>query len=174
VIGRDPRRRSYDPNEAGLFDVGYADVPGIPFDFTAKPVAAPPQPPRQTIQVKIVRSDFDALGIRVPRVQGYRVELPEEWLTAVFTEDSVPELTPDIVGPSITKNQGIIGDGVDLNLKHLEEMRRSTLLFHVARLLLGTKWRDPGEFTCSASSSALPCSVLTPDWSAREAPIHPY
>jgi type III restriction enzyme len=41
--------------------------------------------------------------------------------------------------------KGIIGDGVDLNLEHLEEMRRSTLLFHVARRLLYTKWHDPGE-----------------------------
>jgi type III restriction enzyme len=49
------------------------------------------------------------------------------------------------VGPSITKNQGIIGEGVDLNLEHLEEMRRPTLLFHVARRLLYTKWRDPGS-----------------------------
>jgi hypothetical protein len=32
--------------------VEYADVFGIPFDFTAKPVIAPPQPPRETIQVK--------------------------------------------------------------------------------------------------------------------------
>jgi len=30
-------------------------VLGIPFDFTAKPVIAPPQPPRETIQVKAVR-----------------------------------------------------------------------------------------------------------------------
>jgi type III restriction enzyme len=28
--------------------VEYADVLGIPFDFTAKPVVAPPQPPRET------------------------------------------------------------------------------------------------------------------------------
>jgi type III restriction enzyme len=34
---------------------------------------------------------------------------------------------------------------VDLNLQHLEDMRRSTLLFHVAKRLLYTKWRDPGE-----------------------------
>jgi type III restriction enzyme len=49
------------------------------------------------------------------------------------------------VGPSITKNAGIIGEGVELSLEHLEDMRRSTLLFHVAKRLLYTKWRDPGE-----------------------------
>ncbi len=55
VIGRALRRQSYDLNEEGLFNVEYADVFGIPFDFTAKPVIAPPQPPRETIQVKAVR-----------------------------------------------------------------------------------------------------------------------
>ena len=96
---------------------------GIPFDFTAKPVVAPPQPPRETIQVKAMRPERDALEIRFPRVAGYRVELPEERLTAKFNDDSTLELTPDLVGPSKTRNQGIIGEGVDLNLEHLEHMR---------------------------------------------------
>jgi type III restriction enzyme len=75
VIGRALRRQSYELNEDGLFNVEYADVLGIPFDFTAKPVVAPPQPPREAIQVKAVRPDRDALEIRFPRVAGYRVEL---------------------------------------------------------------------------------------------------
>ncbi len=145
VIGRALRRQSYDLNEEGLFNVEYADVLGIPFDFTAKPVVAPPQPPRETVQVKAMRPERDALEIQFPRVEGYRVELPEERLTAVFNDDSVLELTPDLVGPSITKNAGIIGQDVDLSLEHLGDMRRSTLLFHVAKRLLFTKWRDPGE-----------------------------
>ena len=145
VIGRALRRQSYDLNEENLFNVEYADVLGIPFDFTAKPVVAPPQPPRETIQVKAIRPDRDALEIRFPRVAGYRVELPEERLIAEFTEDSVLELTPDLVGPSITKNAGIIGEDVDLSLEHLQDMRRSTLLFHITQRLLYTKWRDPGE-----------------------------
>ena len=145
VIGRALRRQSYDLNEEGLFNVEYADILGIPFDFTANPVVAPPQPPRETIQVKAIRPDRDALEIHFPRAAGYRVELPEERLTAEFNADSVLELTPDLVGPSITKNAGIIGEDVDLSLEHLEDMRRSTLLFHITQRLLYTKWRDPGE-----------------------------
>ncbi|MEQ1795093.1 MAG: DEAD/DEAH box helicase family protein [Nitrospira sp.] len=145
VIGRALRRESYDLNDEGLFDVRYADVLGIPFDFTAKPVVAPPQPPRETVHVKAVRPERDALEISFPRVEGYRVELPEERLTAKFNEDSILELTPDLVGPSITKNAGIIGEAVDLSLEHLDDMRPSTVLFHVAKRLLYTKWRDPGE-----------------------------
>ncbi len=144
VIGRALRRQSYDLNDEGLFNVEYADVLGIPFDFTAKPVVAPPQPPRETIQVKAVRPDRDPLEIRFPRIEGYRVELPEERLMANFNDDSILVLTPDIVGPTITKNAGIIGENVDLSLEHLEDMRRSTLLFHLTHRLLNTKWRDPG------------------------------
>lgn len=145
VIGRALRRQSYDLNEEGLFNVEYADVLGIPFDFTAKPVVSPPQPPRETIQVKAVRPDRDHLEIQFPRVAGYRVELPEERLTAEFNDDSILELTPDLVGPSVTKNAGIIGQDVELSLEHLQDMRRSTLLFHLTQRLLYTKWRDPGE-----------------------------
>ncbi len=145
VIGRALRRQSYDLNEEDLFTVEYADVLGIPFDFTAKPVVAPPQPPRETIQVKAMRPERDALEIRFPRVEGYCVELPEERLTTEFNDDSVLELTPDLVGPSITKNAGIIGESVDLSLEHLGDLRPSTLLFHLTQRLLYTKWRDPGE-----------------------------
>lgn len=145
VIGRALRRQSYDLNEENLFNVEYADILGIPFDFTARPVPAPPKPPRQTVNVKAVRPERDHLEIRFPRVEGYRVELPQERLSAQFNEDSVLELTPDLVGPSITRNEGIIGEGIDLNLKHLEDMRYSTILYHLTKRLLYTKWRDPGE-----------------------------
>src|SRR6266704_4833584 len=117
VIGRALRRQSYEQNEEGLFNVEYADVFGVPFDFTAKPVIAPPQPPRETVQVKAISPDRDPLEIRFPRVEGYRVELPEERLTAEFNDDSILVLTPDLVGPSITRNQGIIGESVDLSLQ---------------------------------------------------------
>jgi type III restriction enzyme len=145
VIGRALRRQSYDLNEENLFNVEYADVFGIPFDFTAKPVVAPPQPPRETIQVKAMRPERDALEIRFPRVEGYRVELPEERLEAEFTDDSVLVLTPEIVGPTQTRNEGIIGQAADMNLAHLADMRPSTLVFHVTQRLLYTKFRDPGE-----------------------------
>ncbi len=88
VIGRALRRQSYDLNEEELFNVEYADILGIPFDFTAKPVVAPPQKPRETIQVKAVRPERDHLEIRFPRVAGYRVELPEERLTAEFNVEN--------------------------------------------------------------------------------------
>ena len=145
VVGRALRRQSYDLNEEGLFHVEYADVLGIPFDFTAKPVVQPPLPPMDTVRVKAVTPERDTCEIRFPRVEGYRVELPEERLSAEFGDDSTLELTPELVGPAEVRNQGIIGEGVDLNLVHTGELRRSTLLYHLTRRLLETKWRDPGD-----------------------------
>lgn len=144
VIGRALRRQSYDLNEEGRFNVEYADVLGIPFDFTAKPVVVKPQPPIETIQVKAMRPERDHLEIRFPRVAGYRVELPEERLRAAFNDDSILELTPELVGPSVTHNQGILGEGVDLNLKHLAEVRVSSLLYELSKHLLLNHWRDAG------------------------------
>jgi type III restriction enzyme len=145
VIGRALRRQSYDLNEEGLFNVEYADVFGIPFDFTAKPVVAPPQPPRETVQVKAIRPERDACEIRFPRVEGYRIELPEERLAAQFNDESRLVLSPDIVGPSVTRNSGIIGKAEDMSLKHMADMRRSSLVFYLTQRLLYTKWRDSGE-----------------------------
>jgi type III restriction enzyme len=144
VIGRALRRQSYDLNEDGLFNVEYADVLGVPFDFTAKPVVVKPQPPRPTVQVNAVRPDRDALEIRFPRVQGYRVELPRERLKAEFNDDSVLALTPALTGPSVTQNRGIIGETADLSMKHLEALRETTLLYHLTKRLVYTQWRDPG------------------------------
>ncbi|MDR1854430.1 MAG: DEAD/DEAH box helicase family protein [Azoarcus sp.] len=142
VIGRALRRQSYEVNDEGLFNVEYADVFGIPFDFTAKPVVSKPQPPQETVQVKALRPERDHLEIQFPRVQGYRVDLPEDKLTAEFNDDHRLVLTPDLVGPSITRNSGIIGEAVDLSLEHLRDVRPSSLLMNLTKRLLYTKWRD--------------------------------
>ena len=145
VIGRALRRQSYDLNEEGLFNVEYADVLGIPFDFAAKPVVVVAVPPRQTIQVKAMRPERDKLEIRFPRVMGYRAELPNERLTAKFTEDSVLPITPELTGPSQTQNAGIVGESVNLTVSHLRDTRPSTILYKLTTHLLYTKWRNPGE-----------------------------
>lgn len=141
VIGRALRRQSYDLNEESRFGVEYADIFGIPFNFTAKPVPAPPQPPRETVQVRAM-SERAALEIGFPRVEGYRVELPDERLEARFDDDSTFVLTPDEVGATATQNQGIIGEAVNLTIERLKDERQSTILFHLTKHLLLTKWRD--------------------------------
>ena len=142
VIGRALRRQSYDLNEEGLFTVEYADVLGIPFDFTAKPVVSPPQPPRETVHVRAVRPDRDHLTMEFPRVAGYRVELPGETLVAAFNDDSTLELTPDLIGATTTKNSGIIGEQVDLTLAHTGHVRPAQVVYELTAHLVLNKWRD--------------------------------
>ena len=143
VIGRALRRQSYELNDKGLFDVEYADVLGIPFDFTAKPVPSKPQPVKPTVQVRAVSPERDGLESRFPRLDGYIVRLPAERLVAEFTDDHTMHLTPASVGPTETRNEGIIGEGVDLSLVHSREFRQSSLIFHLTNRLLHTHWRDP-------------------------------
>ncbi|WP_298648648.1 BPTD_3080 family restriction endonuclease [uncultured Tistrella sp.] len=145
VVGRGLRRQSYELNADGLFDVEYADILGIPFDFTAKAVVAPPAIPRETVRVRAVRPERDPLEIVFPRVEGYRVDLPDDRIDAEFSADSVLELTPDLVGPSIVKCRGIVGEEVDLTVEHLDGMRPSTVIYHLTRHMLYTRFRDPGE-----------------------------
>ena len=145
AVGRALRRQSYELNAQNLFDAEYADVLGIPFDFTAKPVIVPPPTPRETVQVQAISPERDDCEIRFPRVLGYRVELPGERLDADFTADSTLALTPELVGPTETRNQGLIGEGVDLTVEHLGSLRRAALEYHLTSRLLETKWRDPGE-----------------------------
>ena len=192
VVGRALRRQSYDLNDERLFNVDYADVPGIPFDFTARPVVAKAQKPRKTVPVRAVTPDRDACEIRFPRVQGYRVELPEEHVDAKFDEDSTLVLTPELVGPSITHNAGIIGERVDLNLVHRRDLRPSTLVDHLTKTLLEKHWRDPDqepklhlfgqlkrvtrrwlETTWSARAAPTPPSSCTRNWRTGPAPASP-
>ena len=145
VIGRALRRQSYELNEEGLFNVEYANVFGIPFDFAAQAVNSKQETPRQVVQVKAMRPERDNLEIQFPRVVGYKVELPNDRLTANFNDDSRLVLSPDLVGPGATDVAGIIGKTETFKLDHLAETRRSELLFHLTKHLVYNHWRGAGE-----------------------------
>ena len=144
VVGRALRRQSYELNEDDLFDVEYADILGIPFDFAAEPVVTKPRPPRETIRVRAMR-ERDHLEIRFPKVEGYRTELPSTALIPNFTNDHTLRLSPDVVGPSITEVQGIVGEGNKLTLEHTKDTRKSAILYSLAAHLLYNHYRDANE-----------------------------
>ncbi len=145
VVGRALRRYSYELNSDKLLDAEYADIFGVPFNFATQPIDPKPQPVRPVIQVQALRPERDHLEIRFPRVEGYRTELPEEKLAAKFNDDHRYVLTPEQVGPTEVRDAGIIGEGVDLNVRRLEHVRIATVRFELAKHLLLTKFRDPGE-----------------------------
>ncbi len=145
VVGRALRRHSYELNGEKLLEPEYADIFGVPFNFATQPIESKPQLVRPVIQVHAVRPDRDHLEIRFPRIEGYRTELPEEKLAARFTADHALELTPEMVGPTHVQNAGIIGETVDLDVTRLDQVRIATVRFELARHLLYSKFRDPGE-----------------------------
>ena len=187
VVGRALRRQSYELSEDGLFAAEYADVLGVPFDFTAQPSVTPPKPPASVVRVQAVSPERDSLEIVFPRVTGYRTELPEDRLDADFDADSNLELTPELVGPSVTRNEGIVGEGVTLTQEHLEATRPQTIAFHLATHLLDrhfrkpnappetavfrrlteitTRWMDEGRLRCSGNT--YPAQLLYRDVANR-------
>jgi type III restriction enzyme len=50
--------------------------------------------------------------------------------------------TPDLVGATETRNSGIIGETVDLNLVHTGDVRPSQVIYELTSHLLLTRWRD--------------------------------
>ena len=146
VVGRALCRQSYELNEHGLFEVEYADILGIPFDFTAKPVIAPIKKPKPVTRVQAIKAR-EHLSITFPRVTGYRKDLADEKITAVFKDDSRLLLTPELVGPCKTLLEGIVGKGVEIGPNNLEDMRPSQISFHLAKRLLMTRFRDADQET---------------------------
>ncbi|MBL8021385.1 MAG: DEAD/DEAH box helicase family protein [Leptospirales bacterium] len=141
VVGRGLRRQSYELGKDNLFPVEYADILGIPFTFTAKAVKSKPQAPQKHTVIEAVE-ERNHLEIMFPRVEGYRVELPEDKLTAQFNPDSELVITPELVGPSIVKQSGIVGETVNLTLGAADSMRDQTLIWRLTRLILTRHFLD--------------------------------
>jgi type III restriction enzyme len=142
VVGRGLRRQSYDLNpKTGLFDVEYADIMGIPFDFASSPQVAQPNKPKPVTRVHAIK-ERAALEIVFPRVSGYRRDLPSEKLEAVFTEDSRLVITPEDIGPTSVVMEGIVGASVTITPEVLERLRPSEISFNLAKHLLYTHFRD--------------------------------
>jgi type III restriction enzyme len=142
VIGRALRRQSYDLNEKGHFDVEYADVLGIPFNFASESVPAKITPPVERLHVHAVSPDRDHLEINFPRVIGYRVAKPPRKLKAVFAEDDRLVIRAKDVGATDTLNAGIIGAEINLNLEHTGDKLPSRILYTLTSDLIDYKYKD--------------------------------
>lgn len=145
VIGRALRRVSYRLNDEDRFDVEYADIFGIPFDFTAQPVSAKIKPPPAMVRVEAIRPERDNVEIRFPRVDGYRTELPRDVLNAEFTDDSTLELTPELTGSAKALNSGIVGEQAEITLDHLADTRLSTIQLRLADRIVRRELTEEGE-----------------------------
>ncbi len=146
VVGRGLRRRSYELNpKTGLFDVEYADVMGIPFDFTTSAQKSVPADPKPVTRVHAI-GDRDELEIVFPRIGGYRRDMPADRLVARFAADSALEITPADIGPTSVVMEGIVGEGVTITPSILERLRTSEISFNIAKHLLYQRFRDDDGF----------------------------
>jgi type III restriction enzyme len=145
VVGRGLRRLSYDLNNKALFDVEYAQVMGIPFAFTGGAVDAPVTPPKIATHVHAVR-ERAGLEITFPRVEGFRVDLPADNLSATFTDNSRLVLTPRDIGPTSILLEGIVGEGVTITPDVIAAVRPSEISFRLAKHLLYRRFRDEDGF----------------------------
>jgi len=142
VVGRGLRRLNYTTDDEGKFGVEYADILGIPFDFTAKSEGGEIVPPPPFEHIHAVRPDRDHLEITFPHVDGYRIELPKETIQAKFTDNSKMRLSPEEVGPTKSIIQGIVGEGIELTVDVLASIRPSAISYALAKELLFRKFAD--------------------------------
>ena len=97
------------------------------------------------MRVHAVSPERDRLEIQFPNVTAYRVDLPDEKLSALFGEDSILRLTTELTGPTQTQSQGIIGQGTSLTVERLRETRRKQIEFELTAHVLQHHLREPGE-----------------------------
>ena len=140
VVGRGLRRRSYAVNEKGLFDPEYAEVYGVPFAFIpGRPTKeAPPRPP--ALEVYAV-PDRDDLRITFPKLDGYRVEVPDGQFHADFATDCRLHLNRSAV-PTWIESSGIVGRSEEQVLEDYRNVRVQRVAYRIAKLMLESDYAD--------------------------------
>ena len=145
VVGRGLRRRSYALNADGYFEPEYANIYGVPFQFlpTDRPISDPP-PPLPTIVVESVPGR-ERLRITFPKLEGYRVEVPDD---AIHEDlEHAPRFT---VGPSSVPTRtdiaGIVGGG-EVEIDAATGSRPQSVAYALARQLLQAHLTVLGEDT---------------------------
>ena len=129
VAGRSLRRVNYDStDEKGFLTPEYADIMGIPFEFTFKPPkgTSPPKPPSYEVYPIDERGQF---RIRWPNLTGYRfiqseeIDLDIDWnkFTPIVLNNEIPELS---------EFRGIMGDQEYMETRH---SRNGSALFQLAK-----------------------------------------
>lgn len=144
VVGRGLRRRSYAVNDDGRFEPEYANVYGIPFSFipSDKPTKDP-KPPEPTLHVRSLPGR-EHLDIRFPRVESYRLELPDPDL--VFDTGDAPKF---VIGasevPTWTESEGIVGVVERDEMHDLSGVRSQEIVYKLAEHLLTRHFQDGGD-----------------------------
>jgi type III restriction enzyme len=135
VIGRGLRRRSYAVNEEGRFEPEYAEVYGVPFAFipTDRAIdAPPPRPPAVMVEALPEREE---LRITFPKLDGYRVEMPDEELLVEFDAESHLVVDQSLVA-LWTQTEGVVGEAAEQDLERYRHARTQEVAYRIARTLV--------------------------------------
>lgn len=176
VVGRGLRRRGFATEQRTIkvggqdvtfesFSPEYAEVYGVPFSFIPTSGSGGPVITKEVTRVRALEERFEC-EIHFPRVVGYRYELPQETVTANFTEESHFTLsTADI--PTKVENAPIVGETAIHTLDELREKRAQEVAFKLAKLTLDYYSRDPdadGKLTTERPWLFPPLLAICRQW----------
>lgn len=139
VVGRGLRRRVYATNDQGYFEPEYAEIYGVPFAFIPTTVEIKPKPPPPpAVQVHALDSRY-GLRISFPKLDGYRVEMPDAPFEWSFDEGAVMKVDRDIVA-TWTQVQGLVGPAAEQVLDEVRNARLQEVAYAIAQTLVDTKY----------------------------------
>jgi type III restriction enzyme len=143
VVGRGLRRRSYAPNAEGRFEPEYAEVYGVPFAFIPNAPPGPEKPPPPpAIEVRALDERW-RLRIEFPKVEGYRVEVPDEQVH--FDHEHAPALHVDKdLLATWTQTVGIVGGADEQELTEVRGARRQEVTYAIAADMVRRKFAGLG------------------------------
>ena len=146
VVGRGLRRRSYALTEDGYFAPEYANIYGVPFQFIPTDRALKETlPPLPAALVESVPGR-EHLRITFPKLDGYRVEVPDDELSDDL--DHAPRFT---IGPSTVPTRtdiaGIVGGDETESDQTPGTARSQAVTYVLARQLLRAHLTVLGEDT---------------------------
>ena len=135
VVGRGLRRRSYEANAEGKFEPEYAEVYGVPFAFmpTDRTITAP-KPASPAIEVRALPDRYD-LRIVFPKLDGYRVEVPEEPIEFDHEDTKPVHIDRDLLALWVELG-GVIGATEEIDLSHVRNTRIQHIAYEVAAEVL--------------------------------------
>ena len=143
VVGRALRRRSYEPDDNGMFEAEYAEIYGVPFAFIpASGSVIDPKPGPLPTRVRALPERAFA-ELTFPNLTGYRYDLEPQNLTYEFNDKTRwPLSTQDV--PTETVVASIMGEDQKHTLDDLRNEREQTVAFRLARYTLENHFRDEG------------------------------
>jgi len=143
VVGRGLRRRSYAVNEKGRFEPEYAEVYGVPFQCIPTDGKMPNPAPRAPAVDVFAVDEKAAHEIVFPKLESYRIELPDAPITWDFDDDSRFEVNNKTIA-TFTTLQGALGPEETVIMDRLKDgsVREQEVAFNIARRLARTQFAD--------------------------------